>query len=154
MLRKPMVLSLALLLSLAVFGRTPQVTAGAAGDDEQAVRQIEDQVATALDHNDADALDRLWASDYMFVNPSGTVFTKAERLASLRSGDLKYQSYSRDEENIRIFGSTAVVIYRSTISGQKAGKDISSRRRVTTVLLKRDGRWQVVSQQTTVILGQ
>jgi len=57
--------------------------------DEQAVRQIEDQVSAALDHNDADALDRLWAADYMFVNPFGIVMTKAQRLSLFRSGKLK-----------------------------------------------------------------
>ena len=119
--------------------------------DEDSVRKIEDEFAAAYGRNDADALDRLWAADYTFVNPAGQVLTKAQRLAMLRSGELKIEGYSRDEENIRVYGTTAVVTYRSTVKAQRNGTDISSQRRVITVLVKRDGRWQAVAQQSTAI---
>ena len=122
--------------------------------DEDAVRKVEDEIAAALDRNDVDALDRLWPSDYSFVNPFGLVFTKAQRLASLRTGALKIQSYTRDQETIRIYGTTAIVTYRSTVNAQHTGPEISSQRRVTTVLLKRNGRWQAVAQQSTPIITQ
>jgi uncharacterized protein (TIGR02246 family) len=119
--------------------------------DEDSVRKIEDEFAAAYGHNDADALDRLWAADYTFVNPAGQVLTKAQRLAMLRSGELKIESYTRDDEKIRVYGDTAVVTYRSTVHAQRNGNDISSQRRVITVLVKRDGRWQAVAQQSTGI---
>lgn len=119
--------------------------------DERLVRQVEDAIADATDRNDANALDSLWASDYIFVNPFGIIMTKAQRLDLFRSGRMKLESYSRDQETIRVFGTTAVVIYRSTVRGQRGTQDISSQRRVTTVLLKRGGRWQAVSQQSTTI---
>ena len=119
--------------------------------DEDSVRKIEDEFAAAYGRNDADALDRLWAADYTFVNLAGQVLTKAQRLAMLRSGELKIEGYSRDEENIRVYGTTAVVTYRSTVKAQRNGTDISSQRRVITVLVKRDGRWQAVAQHSTAI---
>lgn len=119
--------------------------------DERVIRELEDAIANATDHNDANALDTLWASDYIFVNPFGIVMTKAQRLELFRSGRMKLESYSRDQETIRVYGTTAVVIYRSTVRGQRDTRDISSQRRVTTVLLKRGGRWQAVSQQSTII---
>jgi len=119
--------------------------------DEQAIRHVEDEITAALDHNDANTLDRLWASDYSFINPGGVVMTKAQRLAALRTGDLKLESYSRDEETIRTYGTAAVVTYRSTVIGHKTCVDIGSKRRVTTVLVKKNGRWQVVAQQSTRI---
>jgi ketosteroid isomerase-like protein len=119
--------------------------------DVRLVRQLEDAIADATDRNDANALDALWAPDYIFVNPFGLVLTKAQRLDLFRSGRMKLESYSRDQETIRVYGKTAVVIYRSTVRGQRGTEDISSQRRVTTVLLKRGGRWQAVSQQSTTI---
>jgi uncharacterized protein (TIGR02246 family) len=119
--------------------------------DEEAVHKVEDQFAAAYSHNDADALDALWARDYTFVNPAGQVWTKAQRLAALRSGELKIESYSRDDENIRVYGSTAIATYRSHVRAKRNGQDISSNRRVITVLIKRDGRWQAVAQQSTTI---
>ena len=44
-----------------------------------------------------------------------------------------------------------MVIYRSTVKGQLFGQAVSNQRRVTTVFVKRDGRWQAVSQQSTRI---
>jgi uncharacterized protein (TIGR02246 family) len=128
-------------------------TTSSPNPDEESVRKIEDQFAAAYAKNDADTLTRLWADDYTFVNPAGQVLTKAQRLAMLRSGELKIESYSRDEESIRIYGDTAVVTYRSTVHAQRNGNDISSQRRVITVLVKRDGRWQAVAQQSTTIKG-
>src|SRR5579864_2829621 len=133
------------------FGQATQKT-NSPESEEQAVRQIMDQLAVALDHNDAEALDRLWAPDYIWVNPIGMMLTKAQRVELTRSGKMKVDSYTNDEENIRLYGTTAIDIYRSTVKGQYSGKDVLPRRRVTTVLLKRDGRWQVVSQQSTIIV--
>lgn len=122
------------------------------GSDERAVRSIEDAIAAATDKNDFAALDKLWADDYVFVNPAGIIQTKADRLELFRSGRLRLESYSRDEETIRITGNTAIVIYRSTVKGQRGGQDISSQRRVTTILQKRNGRWIAIGQQSTPIV--
>jgi uncharacterized protein (TIGR02246 family) len=126
-------------------------TTSSPNPEEESVRKIEDEFATAYGRNDAEALDRLWAADYTFVNPAGQVLTKAQRLAMIRSGELKIEAYTRDDERIRIYGDTAIVTYRSTVKAQRNGADISSQRRVITVLLKRDGRWQAVAQQSTTI---
>ena len=129
-------------------------TTSSANPDEEAVRKVEDEFAAAYGRNDADTLDRLWAADYTFVNPAGQLLTKAQRLAMLRSGELKIEAYSRDDESIRIYGDTAVVTYRSTVKAQRNGTDISSQRRVITVLVKNSGKWQAVAQQSTVIKSQ
>ena len=53
---------------------------------------------------------------------------------------------------MRVYGAAAVVIYRSSVVGTLAGTDITSRRRRTSFLVKRDGRWLVVAQQSTPIV--
>jgi hypothetical protein len=53
---------------------------------EQEVRQMIEQYRTALTKRDTAALERIWADDYTFINASGAVVTKAERLANLKSG--------------------------------------------------------------------
>ena len=139
-------------VSLIVVGQTIERKESVASSaEEEAVRKVEDEFASAYGRNDADTLDRLWAPDYTFVNPGGQAMTKAKRLAMIRSGELKIESYTRDEENIRIYGNTAVVTYRSHVKAERNGQDIGSDRRVITVLVKRDGRWQAVAQQSTTI---
>jgi uncharacterized protein (TIGR02246 family) len=133
------------------FGQTTYNKTSRSGSDEQAVRQILDEAVAAAGRNDAEALDRLWASDYTFVNSSGVLMTKAQRLAALRSGDTKYESITRHEVNIRLYGNTAVVTGWATVKGRSRGQDISGPSRNTTVLVKQNGRWQIVAQHLTRI---
>src|SRR5437588_5937294 len=144
----------ALLVSLSPFasGQTAEQKSAPRSSEEIAIREVEEKFVVAYGHNDADALDALWASDYTFVNPAGQVWTKAERLAAIRSGELKIEAYSRDDENIRVYGNAAVVTYRSHVKAERNGRDISNDRRVIIMLVKRDGHWQAVAQQSTTIL--
>jgi uncharacterized protein (TIGR02246 family) len=141
--------ALALCLSLAA----PMIaTTQEQGSDERAVRAVEQQVEAASARNDADTLSTLWAPDYLFVNPDGQRLTGAQRLDMFSAGNMRYDRYSVDQETVRLYGSTALVFYRSTVAGG-GGADLSSVRRVTDVLVKRDGRWQVVSQQSSRIVN-
>jgi uncharacterized protein (TIGR02246 family) len=120
--------------------------------DEEAVHKAVDEIVAALDRNDADAFDRLSTPDYTFVNPYGKVWSKKAYLDLIRSGTLKVESYSRDEESIRLYGNTAVVIYRSTPHGTFKGQELVSQRRVTTILIKQEGRWLTAGRQSTPIV--
>jgi uncharacterized protein (TIGR02246 family) len=135
-------------------GQTTPTQTASAGGDEQAVKQFLTENAAAVGRNDANALERIWSDDYTFVNPSGAVLTKAQRLAELRSGTLKYQSVTPDEMNVRTYGNTAVATSRATIKGQNKGQDMSGQYRVTSVLMKKDGGWQIVAQQSNRIAQQ
>lgn len=119
--------------------------------EQGAVHKTIDEIVAAEDRNDVDALDRLYVADYTFVTPFGQVWSKAKYLGLMRSGDLKSGSYSRDEETIRVYGDTAVVIYRSTAQGTLKGETFNSQRRVTTVLMKQDGVWRALGRQSTPI---
>jgi uncharacterized protein (TIGR02246 family) len=149
-----------ILLAAAMVLISPSIAFGQASDnqitrissDEQAVREVEDEIVAAIDHNDADALDRHCSPDYTFVNPAGQVWTREKYLQLMRSGALKVDSYSRDEQTVRIYGNTAVVIYRSTARGDLKGQTFSSQRRVTTVLMKENGRWLAITRQSTPII--
>ena len=131
----------------------PEVSPSASRSaEEEAVHKAVDEIVAAIDRNDADAFDRLSTVDYTFVNPAGKVWNKKQYLDLIRSGTLKVESYTRDEENIRLYGNTAVVIYRSTPHGTFKGQELVSQRRVTTILVKQDGRWLTAGRQSTPIM--
>jgi ketosteroid isomerase-like protein len=113
--------------------------------------QLLDEQSAALKSKDLEALGRMWTADYIFVNPTGVVVTKDQRLKVLGSNDTRIDSLSRDEINIRLYENAAVVISRTTAKGRVAGKDIDAQFRATTVLVKKNGRWQIVSHQDNVI---
>jgi len=86
------------------------------------------------------------------MSPAGQRLTAAQRLQMFRSGEMRVESYQRDQESIRVYGTMAIVIYRSAVPAARNGTDVSTQQRVTTVLLKRDGRWRAVLQQSSPIL--
>lgn len=131
--------------------QTTAKNADKSGGDEQAVRQTINDLTAALGKNDAAALDRIYADDYALTNESGVVTGKAERLAQIRSGELKFESVSFDDVKIQIYGNTAVARYRGTTKAKFKGEDISSSLRVTLTFVKIKGRWQLVAAQTTTI---
>lgn len=133
------------------FGQPDATPAATRSAEEEAIHKVVDEVVAAIDRNDADAFDRLSTADYTFVNPGGKVWNKKQYLDLIRSGTLKVESYTRDEESIRFYGDTAVVIYRSTPKGTFKGQELTSQRRVTTIFVKQDGHWLTAGRQSTPI---
>lgn len=134
-------------------GQPDPRASAAANTEEEAVHKVVDEIVAAIDRNDVDAFDRLSTADYTFVNPAGRVWNKKQYLELMRSGTLKVESYSRDDESIRLYGNTAVVIYRSTPKGTFKGEElITNQRRVMTIFVKQDGRWLTAGRQSTPIM--
>lgn len=125
----------------AAFGRSTN------GMDESEVRRFVDQFATGFQNNDADALERLFAPDYVFVTPAGTIQNRQQRVAEIRSGDRKYELATYDEVRVWLYGDTAVVTARVTIKAKNKGVDASGQFRSTLTLVRIKGKWQLVASQ-------
>jgi uncharacterized protein (TIGR02246 family) len=122
-------------------------------EDERLVRQVEEAVIAATERNDADALAPYLAEDFTFVNPAGLLVTKEMFLNNFRSGRLRNTAYKVDEMQVRIYGTTAIVTYRSTVAGSAGLQNLAPQRRRTTMLIQRDGKWLIVAQQSTPVLS-
>jgi ketosteroid isomerase-like protein len=153
-MKRLLIVAMLVATSSFVFSQPTRSGANQKGNDEQAVRQLLDEISAALGHADTAALDRIYADDYTLVNESGVVTTKAPRLAAIKSGELKYESVAFDEVNIRLYGNTAVATYRVTSKGQSKGQAIGGQFRATSTYVKIKGRWQLVAAQVTPIAGQ
>jgi ketosteroid isomerase-like protein len=129
----------------------PQSKGRPSSDAEQTVMGIERELLKAVLKGDASANERYLADTYVFTGPDGTVENKAQAIADLKSGDLKLQSASLDGAKVQVYGDTAVVTYSSNDKGTYKGKDISGKTRWTDVFVNRNGRWQLVASQGTMI---
>jgi ketosteroid isomerase-like protein len=120
---------------------------------EQEVRQMIEQYRTALTKKDTAALERIWADDYTFINGSGAVVTKAERLANLKSGATSLDTIVTDPDmKIRVYGGdVAVAINRVTLKGQYSGKATSGQFQASIVWAKTPSGWQLVCNQITPV---
>ena len=120
---------------------------------EQEVRAAIEQYRTALVKRDTAALERIWADDYTFINASGTVLTKAERLANAKSGATNLGTIESDPNmKIRVYGGdVAIAISRVTIKGQYSGKATSGQFQSSIVFAKTPSGWQLVCNQITPV---
>ena len=120
---------------------------------ETEIKKLVTDTAAALAKNDAAALDKMYADNYMLVNLDGSVQNKSERLGSIRSGDTKFDSFAYDEVTVRSNpeGTGAVSIARATASGMNKGRRVEGTVRVTQVWSKTKDGWRQVSGHATQI---
>jgi uncharacterized protein (TIGR02246 family) len=124
------------------------------GSVEQAIRQVDNERIQAQIHADAAALDRIYADDFIGVGPSGTVRTKPQVISDFTSGNLKFQSITTDDVQVRVYGDTAVETGRSTMNGQDKGKAVPRDNRFTRVWVKQQGRWRLVANHYSLLITQ
>ena len=124
------------------------------GSVEQAIRRLDDERIQAQIHADAAALERIYADDFIGIGPSGTVRTKPQVISDFTSGELKFQSITTDDVQVRVYGSTAVETGRSTMNGQDKGKAVPRDNRFTRVWVKRQGRWRLVANHYSLLMTQ
>jgi hypothetical protein len=145
--------SLLLFIGASAFGSL-------AGADE-----AEDLTATLHEFlagvSEAAVHDRFWAEDLVYTSSRGTRTSKADIMQGFTDsdddgGDESGPIYSAEDIRIQVFGSTAVVAFR-LVATPLAGPDSAAPAVAvqhyfnTGTFVLRDGRWQVVAWQATVI---
>jgi hypothetical protein len=121
---------------------------------EQTIRQLDNERIQAQIHADAKALDRIYAADFIGVGPSGTVRTKPQVISDFTSGNLKFQSITTDEVQVRVYENTAVETGLSTMVGQDKGKAVPRDTRFTRVWVNQQGHWRLVSNHYSLRIAQ
>ena len=140
-------------MSLSGMAQTPSKAGSDHHDAEQTILRLEQEGREATLKNDLEANDRLLADNWININPDGSVTTKARLMELIKTSTFKIMAIENDEVMVRVYGDAAVVTGRSTSkrAGQGAGEVVTRQVRFTRVYARRQGRWQVVSAQNTLI---
>jgi ketosteroid isomerase-like protein len=147
---KQIVLIASLIFMVSVFAQNRTDTAKL----EKEVLEVDTQRADAYVNGDVATLERILADDVTYVHPTGKVETKAEVIAGFKNQDRKYKSIKRDDVVVRIYGNTAVVTGRNTISAEYQGKNYDVQNRFTRVYVKQAGGWRLVAHHGSNIPQQ
>ena len=115
--------------------------------DKQKIEALYHAGDAALMRADVAALAEILADDYIQYNDVGQPFTKHQILATFRSGAIRYPSIVSTGRVIRLFGETAVVHGFEDDEVQTAEKKFYVRYMYLDVLLKREGKWELVASQ-------
>ena len=116
-------------------------------NDEQLILELFEAGDRALISADVEALDRIFADDYIQYDDSGKPHTKQAILTNFCTGTIRYPSIVSTGRTIRIFGNTAVVHGSESDEVESAGRRFHADYIYLDVLLKRDGRWKLVASQ-------
>ncbi len=162
---KPILSTVVLITSAALFSAcaaseqqtsstpAPSATAPAeaGANAEQEVRRVQQEYDKAWLQQDAAAFERLLADEVMQINEEGKVFSKAEIVANAKSGTVKFEVGQSGDIKVRVYGDTALVSGRWTEKSTRQGKQVVGAMQMMIVYVKRNGNWQVVSDQITLI---
>jgi ketosteroid isomerase-like protein len=111
--------------------------------------KLEKEFTQAIVKNDADAITRFLADDWIIIDADGGIVDKARFLGVIKSGALTHEIMESDEVAVRIYGEAAVVTGLTATKGKFMGQEFSTRERATDVFVKQSGRWQCVFSQLT-----
>jgi uncharacterized protein (TIGR02246 family) len=114
-------------------------------EDENAIHALFDAGDRALMTADLEALAEIFADDYVQYDPAGRAFTKRDVLESLRSGDVRYPVIRSTGRHIRLFGNFAIVHGSEEDQVEADGHRFAARYLYMDVVVKRNGRWQIVA---------
>src|SRR5262245_60564532 len=139
--------------ALIALGFASAVAAGLAqstGGVEQEILKLEQVYDDAYLKQDKAGLERLLADDYMYIHSNGTLTNRTTEIAEVTSGGLKWTGSRLDSQSVRVYGDMAVVTGVQTLTGTGKGY-VSGARRYTNIWLRRNGRWQTVGGQSTLL---
>ncbi|NOT63533.1 MAG: DUF4440 domain-containing protein [Acidobacteria bacterium] len=110
--------------------------------EAQLILKQEEAWRLARLNNDVAALKQLVSEDYVGTNQFGERRNKAGLLQLFAPGNIKILSFTVDQSIVRVSGDTATVNgeHTSQLSGQSLSHQF-----YTHVWIKRDGRWQLLS---------
>ena len=117
-------------------------------DDEHEILQLFIDGDRALIAADLAALSRIFADDYIQYDESGKAFTKEDVLNNLKSGAIRYLSMLSTSRRIRMLTDDVAIVHGSEEDEvEQAGRRFQVRYVYTDIVMKRNGRWQIVGSQ-------
>jgi ketosteroid isomerase-like protein len=115
------------------------------------VRALEAARGQALLSADTAAIARMTADEFVEISRLGQLRTKADNLREIGSGALKLASVKYDEVTVNVYGDVAILRGVADNTGTFRGMPFAGRIRYTRIFVRRDGRWQAVAMQHTMM---
>lgn len=115
--------------------------------DESATQEL-----TAVTHawdramitNDADAIGRFMADDWIIVGSDGGVIDKARFLGLVESGVLTHDVMTSENLRVRVYGDAGVVTADGVSAGQYHGQPFREVERASSFFVRQSGQWRCV----------
>jgi ketosteroid isomerase-like protein len=93
----------------------------------------------AMVENDAEAIGRYMAEDWIIIGSDGSVGDKPTFLQLIESGTLSHDQMTSEDVRVRVYGDTAVVTARGVSGGKYQGRAFREIERSSCVLSEARG---------------
>jgi ketosteroid isomerase-like protein len=132
--------------------QAPKMPRAQQHESRHEIDQLEQVWKDAVMKRDASAMERLLADDYIAITGNGTLQSKEQTLANLRSGAVQFKSLEFSDRKVRFYGQTALVTSRAEVTGSNQEGDFSGSYRYTRVYIRNEqGKWLIVSFEASRI---
>lgn len=136
---------------LVICGVAVAQTPATAGKDEAELRAVEERWDAASVKGDTAALGEILADSLITTTPEGKVRTKAQTLARIKSGEVKFETSKVDDLKIAVYGNAAVVNGRWRGKFVENGKSKDGVERFTDFFIRENGKWRCVASHASNI---
>ena len=116
--------------------------------DEQQILQLFEDGDRALIAADIAELSRIFADNYVQYDESGKPSTKQQILERLKTGAIRFLSMVATARRIMLLTKDVAIVHGSEDDEvEQGGKRFNARYVYMDVVVKSDGRWQIVGSQ-------
>ena len=144
---------MALLMATVVWASAQTETEAATQSKIVALEQLWNQ---AYKSGDTKALDSILDNGIVLVNDDGSVQTKTEFLASVKSSapqpTAQQQQVAPESLNVHVFGNVAIATGVMRVKGVEGGKAYTRRERFVDTWVLKHGTWVCVGTNATPVL--
>jgi ketosteroid isomerase-like protein len=148
---RKIMLTVAALLFTAVLAAAQQPNMS---DEGGRVLALEKAWNLALEEKNTKALDMLLANTMVSIDIDGSIASRSEFLASIKSPEYQPSQAVTEQSTVQVYGDTAVVVGIFRVKGTEKGKPYVHRERFVDTWIKINGTWQCVATTSTLIAAK
>ena len=136
------------LMALSASGQTSGGASSKDANVKEELRKLFVELNEAFEKRDRAALERIYADEFVWVHGSGFVDDRAAHINDAFSIEVRTPLQIPNFDNLRVYGDAAIL---KNLLPPAAGRGSLYS---TSVFAKRDGRWQIVHAQGTLMLPE
>jgi ketosteroid isomerase-like protein len=121
-------------------------------DTKELIAQLDIEYQAAVERNDAEAMGRILADDFVLITGVGRVRTRDDLLQEARERVAIYEYQEAGERTVRVWGETAVVTALLRAKGEQGEEQFEVSLWYSDTYAMIDGEWRYVLGQASTRL--
>jgi ketosteroid isomerase-like protein len=125
------------------------VQARDAASDEKEIRRVEAVLCRAFESGDAATLRKYMDATFTQTSSRGEVTDFEQNVAEVARREPHYEAFRNHDQNVRLYGDTAIILGVTTVKGTSEGKAFEADFQYTDTWIRRDGHWKIAASHAS-----